>query len=158
MLFIVLILCAVGFAGFTILVRHFQKMPSVPPIPRYTGARAVRYYLIEQTGYQKLVFQADSDYPSKKVYEFYQRELTEKGYLQMPQDDRPSWQLSKVTSDENTYQLEASWVDAKKIHSFVLVLQAKERVSRDKESGRLINREIIPGIEVICILSRNVIF
>jgi hypothetical protein len=157
-LFIVLILCAVGFAGFTILVRHFQKVPTVTPIPRYPGARQERYYLIEQTGYQKLVFQAESDYPAKKVYEYYQGVLAEQGFIQMPQDDRPSWQLSKVTSDENTYMLQASWVDSKRLHSFVLILQAKEKVIRDQETGRFVSRDTIPGIEVICTLSRNVIF
>jgi hypothetical protein len=156
-LVIALLLCAVFFAGFTILARHVRKAPPEPLLPVYPRASNVKHWLIEQTGYQKTVFDVAATYPSAAVYEYYRTTLERQGYTPYPPDQRPSWQLSDSSIDANTYTFIANWADPKRLHGFDLTINATEKVTRDPNTKRLIHREIVPGMQVICVLSRKII-
>ena len=163
-LFIVLLICALALVGAAYLVRYLQHNPKAgwgrvePEMPLYSGAnlKTVRRQKADVLGWQGLFFHVDEDYPSTKVYEFYRSALEAKGYSRIPKNYQPKWEPGEEEKEKGKVVLSADWVDPQKLHVFHLEITAAVKIRRD-ENGAALNREVLPGLQVDCNMSRKVI-
>ncbi len=154
--------CAVVLLGTAQLVRYLQRSGVIksrakePQIPLYPQAWEVRRQVDELIGWKSVTFRAPEDYPSLHVLDFYRKTLEKQGYRSADGKTIPSWSPEAGKSNARRLVLSAHWRDPAGLRLFALEIAATEKIVRDPQTGRLIARELLPGLQVTCTLSRKV--
>jgi hypothetical protein len=148
-----------GLAALGFLSRQLAKtQPPEPELPRYPDNQLLKFYRVENTGAQLLLYRVPLDYPSMKVLEFYEKRLGELGYRPDPPEATPRWQVKEVKKDSRKLVLARNWIGPQKLHVLQLQISTTEKLTRDAATGRLISSEVAPGLLVSVSLSRKVVY
>jgi len=149
----------VGWVGLMVGLHKWQKSRSPsrtvvrPDLVHYPGTEGVPEQESENLGWRKYWFTFGEDYPSKTVYQFYQREMASQGWRLMP-DREPEW-IRRESKGKARDVFRATWLSPDRLYQLDLDMVSVAKVTR--EGDRVVSEEREPGMQVYVTLRRVMI-
>jgi len=123
---------------------------AAPELPHFPGTENIGEQESENLGWRKYWFTLEEDFPSRTVYQFYQKELGAQGWRLVPEGE-PQW-VRQETKGEVRDVFHATWVAPNRLYEVDLDMMSVVEVRR--EGGRVMGETREPGIKVYVKLQR----
>jgi hypothetical protein len=139
--------------GVTILLSQLQQRTQKPgpPLLHYPGTESVDEQQLPNLGLRKYWFTLREPYPSLRVFDFYQRELTPRGW-HAAWKVAPAWQRADQGEVEHDV-FSAMWLSADNVYQ--LQLQMNSTVDVTRKGDQVVSEARRPGIEVYVTQQRS---
>ena len=152
-LIVAILVVVVGWALLMVALGKWQSRKSVAMMPallHYPGTESVKEQLIPNLGWRKYWFALDQDYPSTAVYQFYQNELSPKGWRRF--GATPTW-VRVPGKDQARDLFQTVWVSADRVYE--IDLQMVSTVDVTTRGTAVTSEKRRPGMQVYVTLRRS---
>ncbi len=153
----ILLLCLAWVAVTILLARWTQRSQqhAGPRLLHYPGTESRPEQTLPTLNLRKYWFALPEDYPSLTVYDFYQRELTARGWRPLS-PATPTWQRQLDRKDETKAHdlFDTTWISPDRLYQLRLQLLAEVTLTRDGD--RITAEQRRPGLQVYVTQQRSI--